>query len=192
MSKSKGEFLTVSLLESKGYDPMAYRLFCLQSHYRRNLVFSWENLDNAVAAYDKLVAKIATLKKDGEVEAGAFVALKERFTGALNGDLNTSLAVTAVYDVLKAKCNDATKLAALADFDQVLSLNLLKAAETLKEKEAAEAASSADPEIDALVAARTEAKKAKNYAEADRIRDQLKDMGIEIIDTPQGAKWRRV
>ena len=192
MSKSKGEFLTVSLLEQKGYDPMAYRLFCLQSHYRRNLVFSWENLDNAAAAYQKLVAKIATLKHEGDVDQAAFDQLKERFTGALNGDLNTSLAVTAVYDVLKAKTNDATKLAALVDFDQVLCLNLLQAADELRKKEAEEAAASADPEIDALVAARTEAKKAKNYAEADRIRDELKARGIEIIDTPQGAKWRKV
>ena len=192
MSKSKGEFLTVSLLEQKGYDPMAYRLFCLQSHYRRNLVFSWENLDNAAAAYQKLVAKIATLKADGEIEESAFNALKDRFTGALNGDLNTSLAVTAVYDALKAKTNDATKLAAVADFDRVLSLNLLQAAEALRKKEAEEAAASADPEIDALVQARTDAKKAKNFAEADRIRDELKARGIEIIDTPQGSKWRKV
>ena len=192
MSKSKGEFLTVSLLESKGYDPMAYRLFCLQSHYRRNLVFSWENLDNAVTAYNKLIAKIATFENDGEIDQDALAKLKERFTGALNGDLNTSLAITAVYDVLKAKCNNATKLAALADFDQVLSLNLLSAAQTLREKQKAEEAANADPEIDALVAARTEAKKAKNFAEADRIRDELKARGIEIIDTPQGAKWRKV
>ncbi len=192
MSKSKGEFLTVSLLESKGYDPMAYRLFCLQSHYRRNLVFSWENLDNAAVAYEKLIAKIATLKNDGEVDATAFDKLKERFVGALNGDLNTSVAVTAVYDVLKAKCNDATKLALLADFDKVLCLNLLEAADTLRKKQAQEEAANADPEIDALVVARTEAKKAKNFAEADRIRDELKARGIEIIDTPQGTKWRKV
>ena len=192
MSKSKGEFLTVSLLESKGYDPMAYRLFCLQSHYRRNLVFSWENLDNAAVAYEKLISKIATLKKDGEVDQEAFNKLKERFVGALNGDLNTSLAVTALYDVLKAKCNDATKLAALADFDQVMCLDLLAAAEKLVKKQAEEEAANADPEIDALVAARTEAKKARNFAEADRIRDELKARGIEIIDTPQGAKWRKV
>lgn len=192
MSKSKGEFLTVSLLEQKGYDPMAYRLFCLQSHYRRNLVFSWENLDNAVAAYDKLIAKIAALQDGGEIDMDAFAALKERFVNALNGDLNTSLAITAVYDVMKAKTNDATKLAVLADFDQVLSLNLIKAAKALREKNAAEEAASADPEIDALVEARTAAKKAKNYAEADRIRDELKAKGIEIIDTPQGAKWRKV
>ena len=192
MSKSKGEFLTVSLLESKGYDPMAYRLFCLQSHYRRNLVFSWENLDNAVTAYEKLIAKIATFVDGGDVDEEALGKLKERFMGALNGDLNTSLAVTAVYDVLKAKCSDATKLASLKDFDQVLSLNLLSAAENLLKKQAEEEAANADPEIDALVAARTEAKKAKNWAEADRIRDELKAQGIEIIDTPQGAKWRRV
>ena len=171
---------------------MAYRLFCLQSHYRRNLVFSWENLDNAVIAYDKLIAKIATFKAEGEVDEAALAQLKEKFVNALNGDLNTSLAVTAVYDVLKAKCNDATKLAALKDFDTVLSLNLLEAAVKLQKKQAEEEAASADPEIDALVAARTEAKKAKNWAEADRIRDELKARGIEIIDTPQGAKWRKV
>ena len=192
MSKSKGEFLTVSLLEEKGYNPMAYRLFCLQSHYRRNLVFSWENLDNAVAAYDKLIAKIATLQAGGDVDEAALQQLKERFATALNGDLNTSLAITALYDVLKAKTTDATKLAALADFDRVLSLNLIEAAKTLQAKQKAEEAANADPEIDALVQARTEAKKAKNFAEADRIRDELKTRGIEIIDTPQGAKWRKV
>ena len=192
MSKSKGEFLTVSLLEQKGYDPMAYRLFCLQSHYRRNLVFSWENLDNAATAYDKLIAKIATFRAEGDVDEAALAKLKERFVGALNGDLNTSLAITAVYDVLKAKCSDATKLAALADFDKVLSLNLIEAAGNLRKKQAEEEAANADPEIDALVAARTEAKKAKNWAEADRIRDELKARGIEIIDTPQGTKWRKV
>jgi len=194
MSKSKGEFLTVSLLESKGYDPMVYRFFCLQSHYRRNLVFSWENLDNAVAAYDKLIAKIATLNPDsGEVvDEAALQSMKDRFTKAMDGDLNTSLAVTALYDVLKAKTNDATKLAALADFDNVMSLDLLAHAEKVRqESRAQEAAEETDPEIDALVLQRIEAKKAKNWAEADRIRDELKARGISIIDTPQGAKWRR-
>ncbi len=103
-----------------------------------------------------------------------------------------SVAVTALYDVLKAKCSDATKLALVADFDQVLSLNLLEAAQALRQKQAQEEAACADPEIDALVAQRTAAKKAKNFAEADRIRDELKQRGIEIIDTPQGSKWRKV
>ena len=188
MSKSKGEFLTVSLLEQKGYDPLVYRLFCLQSHYRRNLVFSWENLDNAAVTYQKLIARIATLTPDGDVDEAAFAALKERFVSALNGDLNTSLAVTSLYDVLKAKTNDATKLAALKDFDYVLGLDLIEAAQKLRAQEAEDAR---DPEIDALVAARTAAKKEKNWAEADRIRDELKARGIEIIDTPQGTKWKR-
>ncbi|MBQ8757285.1 MAG: cysteine--tRNA ligase [Oscillospiraceae bacterium] len=192
MSKSKGEFLTVSLLEEKGYDPMVYRLFCLQSHYRRNLVFSWENLDNAKIAYEKLIGKIAGLQDDGVVDEAVFNALKERFTNALNADLNTSLAVTAVYDVLKAKTNDGTKLAALKDFDRVMCLNLLQAAQSLRQKQKTEEEASADPEIDALVLARTEAKKAKNFAKADEIRDELKARGIEIIDTPQGTKWRKV
>ena len=191
MSKSKGEFLTVSLLEEKGYDPLVYRLFCLQSHYRRNLVFTWENLDNAAVTYQKLIAKIALLENRGEIDAEAFAALKQRFESALNADLNTSLAVTAIYDVLKAKTNDATKLAALKDFDRVLGLNLIEAAKKYRDAQPKEEYGS-DPEIDALVAARAEAKKAKNWAEADRIRDELKARGIEIIDTPQGAKWKRI
>ena len=190
MSKSKGEFLTVSLLEQKGYDPMVYRLFCLQSHYRRNLVFSWENLDNAALTYEKLIAKIAALDtQDAPLDEAALDALRERFRTALNGDLNTSLAVTTLYDVLKAKTNDATKRAALAEFDQVLGLNLLAAAQKQREAQPEE---EKDPEIDALVAARTAAKKEKNWAQADRIRDELKARGIEVIDTPQGAKWRRI
>ena len=191
MSKSKGEFLTVSLLEQKGYDPLVYRLFCLQSHYRRNLVFSWENLDNARVTYDKLIAKIADLEQDGAVDEAALTQLKARFENALKGDLNTSLAITAVYDVLKAKANGATKLAALADFDYVLGLNLLAAADKVRATRPKEEWES-DPEIDALVAARAEAKKSKNWTEADRIRDELKARGVEIIDTPQGAKWKRV
>ena len=191
MSKSKGEFLTVSLLEEKGYDPLVYRLFCLQSHYRRNLVFSWENLDNAAVTYQKLIAKIAALRQDGAVEPEALEKLQEKFRAALDADLNTSLAITAVYDVLKAKCSDATKRAALADFDRVLGLDLLAAAEKYAASQPKEEFES-DPQIDAMVVARAEAKKAKNWAEADRIRDELRAMGIEIIDTPQGAKWKRV
>ncbi len=193
MSKSKGEFLTVSLLEQKGYDPVVYRFFCLQSHYRRNLVFSYENLDNAVVAYNKLIAKIAALNPGQEpVDPEALEELKARFVKAMDGDLNTSLAITSLYDVLKAKTNDATKLAALDDFDYVLSLGLLEhAAAVRKAQQEAEAAQEKDPEIDALVQARSDAKKAKNFAEADRIRDELKARGIRIIDTPQGTKWSR-
>ena len=126
------------------------------------------------------------------MEEAAFAALKQRFETALNGDLNTSLAVTALYDVLKAKTNDATKLAALADFDQVLGLNLLSAAQKEREAQPKQERIENDPEVAALLEARTAAKKAKNWAEADRIRDEIKAMGYEIIDTPQGAVCRRV
>ena len=203
MSKSKGEFLTVSLLEEKGYDPLAYRFFCLQSHYRKALVFSWENLDNAQGAYNKLLKKIAALSPaDGPVDEAMFQEYKDKFTQQLGNDLNTSMGVTALYDVLKAKTNDATKLAILDSFDQVLSLDLLAKAAELREKAAAQTASSAqggytvtgegDSAIDALVMQRYEAKKAKNFAEADRIRDELKAQGIEIVDTKDGASWKRV
>ena len=202
MSKSSGEFLTVSLLESKGYDPLVYRMFCLQSHYRKNLVFTYENLDNTAKTYQKLVGRIAALNFDdpAPVDQAVFAALKEKFTKALDSDINTALAITALYDVLKADTNDATKLAAIADFDYVLSLDLIAKAKALKEKEAATVKTvgeiviegEGDPEIDAIVKARAEAKKAKNWPEADRIRDELKARGIEVIDTPQGAKWKRV
>ena len=203
MSKSKGEFLTVSLLEEKGYDPLAYRWFCLQSHYRKALVFTWENLDNAVAAYNKLIARIAALKPEGEVEQAVFDEYKAKFIQTMGNDLNTSMGVTAIFDVLKAKTNDATKLALIGDFDQVLSLSLLEKAAKVREEQAkAKTAQAAggeytvtgegDPAIDALVMQRYEAKKAKNFAEADRIRDELKAQGIEIIDTKGGASWRRV
>ena len=163
MSKSKGEFLTVSLLEEKGYDPMVYRLFCLQSHYRRSLVFSWDNLDNAAVAYKKLVARIAALKAgDGEtVDEAEFASLKQKFSEALDNDLNTSLAVTAVYDVLKSSANAATKLALIADFDRVLSLNLISAAEKVREEQNSSVpTASADisaEEIEALIVERTAA-----------------------------------
>nr|WP_325184867.1 cysteine--tRNA ligase [uncultured Oscillibacter sp.] len=203
MSKSKGEFLTVSLLEEKGYDPLAYRYFCLQSHYRKALVFTWENLDNAVAAYNKLVSRIAALTPGGEVDQAVFDQYREKFLQQVGNDLNTSMAVTAVFDVLKAKTSDATKLALIGDFDRVLSLDLLEKAAAVREKAAAATTAQSgggeytvtgegDGEIDALVMERYEAKKAKNFAEADRIRDELKARGIEITDVKGGAVWKRV
>ena len=201
MSKSKGEFLTVNLLEEKGYDPLAYRYFCLQSHYRKALVFSWENLDNASAAYTKLLSRIAALKPEGDADPAAVEEYRAKFVQQVGNDLNTSMAVTAVFDALKAKVSDATKLAIIGEFDKVLSLSLLEKAAALREK-AAQATQSGggdyvitgegDPEIDAQVLARYEAKKAKNFAEADRIRDELKQRGIEVTDVKGGASWKRV
>ena len=192
MSKSKGEFLTVSLLEEKGYDPMAYRFFCLQSHYRKNLVFSWENLDNAAAAYKKLVARVAAVMKDadGEVDKAAFDAARAAFCEVLDNDMNTSLAVTALYDVFKLSANNATKLALVEEFDKVLSLNLVKAATVEEEKNDVGADDALVAEIEALIAARAAAKTEKNYAEADRIRNDLAARGITLIDTKEGTQFK--
>ncbi|MGN8896590.1 cysteine--tRNA ligase [Flavonifractor sp. HCP28S3_F3] len=191
MSKSKGEFLTVSLLEEKGYDPLVYRFFCLQSHYRKSLIFSWENLDNAKTAYEKLVSRIAALSDEpGAVDEEAAAKYKAAFIEAVGNDLNTSLGVTAVYDVLKADVNDATKRALIGSFDQVLGLDLLEKAAALREK--ASAPVEGAEEIEALIAQRLEAKKAKDWAKADAIRDQLKAMGVEIKDSKEGTTWTRV
>ena len=204
MSKSKGEFLTVDLLERKGYDPIVYRMFCLQSHYRRNLVFTFEGLDNAVVTYNKLIAKIAALKESDEpIDEEAANVLRGKFKEALDNDLNTSLAMTALYDVLKYKTNDHTKLQVLGEFDYVLSLNLLSAAakkrEELKKAQVKAGEFTVVPEgcepdaaVEALIRARNDAKKAKNFAEADRIRDELKAQGVEIIDIPHGAKYKKI
>ena len=198
MSKSKGEFLTVSLLEEKGYDPLVYRYFCMQSHYRKNLVFSWENLDNAKKSYEKLVARVASLNSEdkGELDEKAFAEGKKIFTDALDNDLNTSLAITAVYDVFKLKTNDKTKLALLADFEKVLGLGILERAEAFRkenektEKEAAPQISKELSEyINQKIAERIEAKANKNYALADAIRAELLSKGITLIDTKEGTKF---
>ena len=191
MSKSKGDFLTVSLLEEKGYDPIAYRMFCLQSHYRKPLVFSYENLDNVESAYEKLVKKIAGLKNEGEVDQKAFDAYKAKFEDAICNDLNTSMAITVVYDVVKADINDATKLALLNDFDRVLSLNLTTAGAKLLE-----AGTAVDAELETFInekiAERAAAKKAKDFAKADAIRDELLAKGVAIKDTREGVVWELV
>ena len=186
MSKSKGEFLTVSLLESKGYNPLVYRLFCLQSHYRKPLEFSYEVMDNMKSSYEKLLKSVARIKSEAEgkeVEKEIFDAYREKFLEALGNDFNTSMAITVLYEVLKADANSATKYAIIKDFDQVLSLDLDKETES----------ASVDSELEAYVleriAKRAEAKKTKDFATADAIREELANKGIVIKDTREGTTW---
>ena len=189
MSKSNGDFLTVSLLESKGYDPIVYRLFCLQSHYRKPLEFSYEVLDNMSAAYDKLVRKIGTLDRAGAVDKEKFDAYREKFEAALCDDLNSSMAVTVLYDMLKEDMSDATKFALAESFDEVLSLNLTTA------HAAKEADGGIDAALEQYVLAKIEerkaAKKEKDFAKADAIRSELMEKGILLEDTREGVKWKK-
>lgn len=190
MSKSKGGFLTVSLLEEKGYDPLMYRMFCLQSHYRKPLVFSFETLDNTAQAYKKLVARVAALKEEGEPDLEAAKPFRKQFSEALGNDLNTSLGITVLYDVLKSELSDATKRYLLADFDTVLSLGLLEAAQREKGKTGQAAVSDSEAaEIESLIAKRAEARKNKDWAAADAIRDELQARHVVLKDTPGGVEW---
>ena len=190
MSKSKGDFLTVSLLEEKGYDPLVYRLFCLQSHYRKPLEFSYEVLDNMSAAYDKLVKKISSLKQEGEVDQNALKEYRDKFEAALCDDLNTSMAITVLYDMLKADISDATKYALAESFDEVLSLNLTTA-HAAKQQD-----NGVDAELETYVLAKIEerkaAKKEKDFAKADAIRAELLEKGIVLEDTREGVKWKKI
>lgn len=189
MSKSSGEFLTVSLLESKGYNPLVYRFFCLQSHYRKSLVFTYENLDNAVTSYNKLTAKIGALLKaeQGEIEQAKYDELMKVFRDALDNDLNTSLAITALYDVLKAETTPATKLALIREFDKVLGIGLIESAS----KPAEEAVNDIPQEVLDLAAQRAEARKAKNFALADELRGKIAEMGYIIEETRQGTNIKK-
>ena len=187
MSKSKGEFLTVSLLEEKGYNPMAYRFFCLQSHYRKPLKFSWDALDNVVSAYDKLVKRIANLSTDGEVDTAACEEWKMKFAEALSHDINTSSAITVLYDMLKAELSDASKRVLVQSMDEVLSLQLEKAWEEKEADVDDELASYVEKKIEE----RKEAKKAKDFAKADAIREELLAKGIVLKDTREGTFWEK-
>ena len=183
MSKSKGDFLTVSLLEKKGYNPLVYRMFCLQSHYRKPLLFQYDILDNVKAAYDKLIKKIAILSKDGDPEEEKMKAYRDAFAQALGNDINTSQALTVVYDVLKADMNDYSKRKLIEEFDQVLSLDLTKEIkEDVVDDELA-------AYVEDMITQRKEAKKAKDFAKADAIRDELLAKGIELKDTREGTVW---
>lgn len=184
MSKSKGEFLTVSLLEEKGYQPIIYRFMCLNSHYRKVLVFSYDALDNSKNAYQKLINKIKNMKEEGTINEALFKEYQSKFKKALEDDLNTALAITVLYDVLKDnEMSDATKLALVKDFDQVLSLNLIQKNninEDLKQY------------IEEKIEQRKQAKLEKNYELADQIRKELEQKGILIKDTREGTTYEIV
>ena len=180
MSKSKGDILTVDTLIAKGYNPLSYRYFVLSSHYQKPLEFSYDNLDGAENAYLKLKSRVSKLSTDGEIIDDDFNKFRKEFMNAMDDNLNTSLALTVIYDVLKSDTNDVTKRALIEDFDKVLSLDLLKEEE---KKEVDEVY------INKKIEERKKAKANKDFALADKIRDELLAEGIKLIDTREGTKY---
>ncbi|MBO6145561.1 MAG: cysteine--tRNA ligase [Bacilli bacterium] len=180
MSKSKGEFLTVNLLQEKGYNPLSYRYLCLNSYYHNELTFSYEILDGATREYTKLRNKTLSLKEDGEINKELVEEYDNKFKSYLNDNLNTSMCVTLLYDLLKdERLNDSTKIELIKKFDTVLSLDLLKTSEVDKELET---------KIKDLIEERNKYKQEKNYAKADEIRAQIESLGVTIKDTREGVE----
>ena len=180
MSKSKGNILTVSTLIEKGYNPLSYRYLCLTSHYRKQLMFSYDILDNAEKSYLKLKNKVQMLNTDGDVDKEVFNKYNEQFKDLIADDLNTSNALTLVYDVLKSDINDKTKYELIKNFDDVLSLDLTKK-DTID--------SELKSYIEEKINERREAKSNKNYELADKIRNELLEKGIILKDTKDGTTY---
>ena len=185
MSKSKGEFLTISLLEEKGYSPLSYRFFCLNSHYRNQLTFSWEALDGAEQAYQKLKNKVKSLDKTPDLHESKLDYYQNLFKDAISNDLNTSSMLTILYDVLKDdELSDFTKLYLVEDFDKVLSLGLIEEEKTV------------DNDLENFILEKIEeranAKKDKDFSKADKIRDELLEKGIKLIDTREGTTYELI
>ncbi len=181
MSKSKGKTLTVDTLIENGYDPLSYRFLCLQSHYRKQLTFSYSSLDGAENAYKKLKNKVLSLSKDGEIDNKVFNEYKDKFVSYLEDDINTANAISVIYDVLKVETNDVTKYELIKDYDKVLGLELTT--EVVSNNEVDEEF------IKSKIEERNEAKKNKNYELADKIRNELLEKGIVLKDTREGTTY---
>ena len=180
MSKSKGEFLTVSLLKEKGYNPLSYRFLCLQSHYRKQMIFTFESLDIAENAYKKLLNRVANLKNNGVVDKNIKEMYITKFKETLEDDLNTSNSLTVLYEVLKSDINDATKRELVLEFDKILSLDLMKSNTN-------DVDSNKKKYIQEMIEKRELAKREKNYVLADEIRNKLNEDGIVLKDTREGT-----
>ncbi len=183
MSKSKGATLTVSLLKEQGYNPLAYRFMCINSHYRKQIVFSYDNLDNATNAYNKLKNRVQNLKEEGEINNNLFIDWDNKFKECLEDDLNIPNALTLVYDLLKSNINDNTKRKLIENWEKVLSLDLFKKEELDKDFE---------KEILEQIEKRNKAKKEKNYELADEIRNNLLKKGVILKDSREKTTYEIV
>jgi cysteinyl-tRNA synthetase len=180
MAKSAGEFLRVQSLVERGYDPLVYRYLCLTAHYRTQMSFSWEAMDAAATALDRMRNGFFALPADAGAKADA--GYLDRFTDEVNDDLNVPRALAVAWEVLRGGLPPAVKRATLLRFDEVLGLRL--AQWQPREEEA-------PGEVEALAEARLAARKAKNWAEADRLRGELASQGWEMEDQPSGYRLRK-
>jgi cysteinyl-tRNA synthetase len=194
MSKSSGEFLRLQLLVDKGYHPLAYRLMCLQAHYRSELEFSWEGLGAALTRLKRMVMAVAPLA-EAEPQPGTthpkFAPALEKFAEAMADDLNTPIALTALEEALATKKVDAgIKRAVIAEMDAVLGLDLFGLTRAdLRIRPVA--ATITEAEIETALARRKEARAAKDFAASDAIREELAEQGVEVMDgDPLGWEWK--
>lgn len=194
MSKSSGEFLRIQLLIDKGYHPLAYRLMCLQAHYRSELEFSWENLGAALTRLKRMVMAIETLRTSTQAAATVdhprLIDILTKFDASISDDLNTSVALTLLDETVTMKKIDAAqKLAAIAKMDEVLGLNLMD----LKRVDLRIRPTSApilEDDIKTAIADRKRAREEKDYAASDRIRDEMASQGVALMDgDPLGWDW---
>ena len=183
MSKSKGAILSVSRLIEEGYNPLAFKLMCLMSNYRKQLVFSYDILKQVEGVYDKLKNRILAINDIGELDTTKFDYYTDKFKEELSNDLNTANGITLIYDLLKDdSVNGHTKIEIINDFDKVFSLDLTK--KTLN------TTIDMDKYIKDKIEERRIAKMNKNYELSDSIRDELLDKGIILTDTREGTTYR--
>ena len=193
MSKSSGDFLTLQALVDHGYHPLAYRLMCLQAHYRSELEFSWENLGAALTRLKRLVMAISGLNDDTDVLGQTRVGLDEArsiFIEAISDDLNTSVVLACLESLVATKAPSSMKLGLVAEISSVLGLNLLDL--TRKDLRIGPIdAAITEAEIETALDSRKAARAAKDYATSDRIRDELATKGVEVMDgDPLGWDWK--
>ncbi|MBY6014504.1 cysteine--tRNA ligase [Qipengyuania gaetbuli] len=193
MSKSAGEFLRLQLLIDKGYHPLAYRMMCLQAHYRSELEFSWEGLGAALTRLKRMVMAVERLKDEiaGDPSHQKFAPMREKFAAAVSDDLNTSIALVALEEALAVKKVDGgVKRAVIEDMDRVLGLDLFSLTrEDLRIRPVS--AEITETEIEAELVRRKEARVLKDFAAGDAIRETLAVKGVEVMDgDPLGWEWK--
>lgn len=177
MAKSSGDFLRVQTLLDRGYDPLVYRFFCLSGHYRAKLNFTWEGLDGAATALERLRTAVHSWGEAGTVDE----TLMDQFEAQINDDLNMPRALAVAWEVVRGDLPPATKKATMLQFDRVLGLGLAE----WQPKE-----STVPDEILAMVEQRQQARKERRWQEADALRDSITAAGYEIEDTPEGPRVR--